>query len=184
MRGGQTGAKNARADTNIGRGGAIGAQTILPRFVDLSRSSPTCLSRSPALTTMVAIVQKPAPTFKAEAVVDGLFQDISLADYLGQWCVIALFSHRLQLFTAGCPSEGLSSFSTPCKCPSNCLLYPQVLIIRLCVPGTSPSSAPRRFSPSTTRSPHSRQSTPLSLVRSAWLPLPVPHRSRRVCYPA
>ena len=37
---------------------------------------------------MVAIVQKPAPAFKAEAVVDGLFKDISLADYVGQWCVV------------------------------------------------------------------------------------------------
>ena len=36
---------------------------------------------------MVAIVQKPAPVFKGNAVVDGLFQDISLSDYLGQWYV-------------------------------------------------------------------------------------------------
>lgn len=34
---------------------------------------------------MPALVQRPAPTFKAEAVVDGMFIDISLADYLGQW---------------------------------------------------------------------------------------------------
>ena len=34
---------------------------------------------------MVAAVQKPAPLFKAQAVVDGVFTDISLADYLGQW---------------------------------------------------------------------------------------------------
>ena len=36
---------------------------------------------------MPALVQRPAPTFKAEAVVDGMFIDISLADYLGQWYV-------------------------------------------------------------------------------------------------
>lgn len=36
---------------------------------------------------MVALIQRPAPTFKAEAVVEGLFLDISLTDYLGQWCV-------------------------------------------------------------------------------------------------
>ncbi len=36
---------------------------------------------------MVATVQKPAPAFKATAVVDGLFKDISLQDYLGQWYV-------------------------------------------------------------------------------------------------
>lgn len=36
-------------------------------------------------TKMVAQVQKPAPTFKAQAVVDGVFQDVSLSEYLGQW---------------------------------------------------------------------------------------------------
>lgn len=40
---------------------------------------------------MVAIVQKPAPAFKAAAVVGGQFQDISLSDYLGQWFVISYF---------------------------------------------------------------------------------------------
>ena len=34
---------------------------------------------------MVALVQRPAPTFTAASVADGLFQDISLSDYLGQW---------------------------------------------------------------------------------------------------
>lgn len=37
---------------------------------------------------MVATVQKPAPAFKASAVIDGQFQDISLSDYLGQWFVL------------------------------------------------------------------------------------------------
>jgi peroxiredoxin len=36
---------------------------------------------------MVALVQRPAPTFKATAVVDGQFTDVSLSDYLGQWFV-------------------------------------------------------------------------------------------------
>ena len=36
---------------------------------------------------MVAIIQKPAPSFTAAAVEDGLMKDISLKDYLGQWCV-------------------------------------------------------------------------------------------------
>lgn len=35
---------------------------------------------------MVALIQRPAPVFKAEAVAEGLFLDISLSDYLGQWC--------------------------------------------------------------------------------------------------
>ncbi|KAI0925351.1 Peroxiredoxin-1, variant 2 [Taiwanofungus camphoratus] len=54
---------------------------------------------------MVAIVQKPAPGFKATAVVDGLFQDISLSDYLGQWVV--LFFYPLD-FTFVCPTEILA----------------------------------------------------------------------------
>ncbi|KAI0739514.1 peroxiredoxin [Daedaleopsis nitida] len=54
---------------------------------------------------MVATVQKPAPAFKATAVVDGLFQDISLQDYLGQWVV--LFFYPLD-FTFVCPTEILA----------------------------------------------------------------------------
>jgi alkyl hydroperoxide reductase subunit AhpC len=34
---------------------------------------------------MVALVQRPAPDFKATAVIEGEFQDISLSDYSGQW---------------------------------------------------------------------------------------------------
>lgn len=37
---------------------------------------------------MVARVQRPAPSFKATAVVDGTFKDICLSDYLGQWFVV------------------------------------------------------------------------------------------------
>lgn len=36
---------------------------------------------------MVALVQRPAPTFKAEAVAESLFIDVSLTDYLGKWYV-------------------------------------------------------------------------------------------------
>ncbi|KAF8916381.1 peroxiredoxin, partial [Mucidula mucida] len=31
---------------------------------------------------------RPAPTFKCAAVVDGLFQDVALSDYVGQWYAI------------------------------------------------------------------------------------------------
>lgn len=34
---------------------------------------------------MVALVQRSAPTFKAEAVADGLFVDVDLEKYRGQW---------------------------------------------------------------------------------------------------
>ncbi|KAI0076661.1 thioredoxin-like protein [Panus rudis PR-1116 ss-1] len=54
---------------------------------------------------MVAIVQKPAPTFKAAAVVDGVFKDISLSDYLGKWVV--LFFYPMD-FTFVCPTEILA----------------------------------------------------------------------------
>jgi len=54
---------------------------------------------------MVAIVQKPAPAFKASAVIDGLFHDISLADYIGQWVV--LFFYPMD-FTFVCPTEILA----------------------------------------------------------------------------
>ena len=36
---------------------------------------------------MVALVQRPAPAFKATAVVEGQFKDVSLSDYKGQWLV-------------------------------------------------------------------------------------------------
>ena len=37
---------------------------------------------------MPALIQRPAPVFKASAVVEGLFQEISLSDYLGKWFVL------------------------------------------------------------------------------------------------
>ena len=45
------------------------------------------LSTEPYHLEMVALIQRPAPTFKAEAVIEGHFLDVSLADYLGQWYV-------------------------------------------------------------------------------------------------
>ncbi|KAK0471816.1 thioredoxin-like protein [Armillaria novae-zelandiae] len=51
---------------------------------------------------MVALIQRPAPSFKAAAVVDGLFEDVSLTDYLGQWVV--LFFYPMD-FTFVCPTE-------------------------------------------------------------------------------
>lgn len=44
------------------------------------------------LTPMVATVQKPAPEFKAPAVVEGQFRDISLSDYKGKWYVPPIFT--------------------------------------------------------------------------------------------
>ncbi|KAK0467633.1 thioredoxin-like protein [Armillaria novae-zelandiae] len=54
---------------------------------------------------MVALIQRPAPSFKAAAIVDGLFEDVSLTDYLGQWVV--LFFYPMD-FTFVCPTEILA----------------------------------------------------------------------------
>ncbi|KAF9234377.1 peroxiredoxin [Melanogaster broomeanus] len=54
---------------------------------------------------MVARVQRPAPAFKATAVVEGMFKDISLSDYLGEWVI--LFFYPMD-FTFVCPTEILA----------------------------------------------------------------------------
>ncbi|KAH7922242.1 2-cysteine peroxiredoxin [Leucogyrophana mollusca] len=54
---------------------------------------------------MVAYVQRPAPGFTAPAVVEGVFKDVSLSDFLGQWVV--LFFYPLD-FTFVCPTEILA----------------------------------------------------------------------------
>jgi len=54
-------------------------------------------------TTMSVLVQKPAPDFKAQAVMaDGSFKEISLSDYSGKYVV--LFFYPLD-FTFVCPTE-------------------------------------------------------------------------------
>lgn len=64
---------------------------------------------------MVATVQKPAPAFTATAVVDSQFKDISLSDFLGQWCV-ALDRVLMPVQPAHTPDTlGLCSSSTLCK---------------------------------------------------------------------
>lgn len=64
---------------------------------------------------MVATVQKPAPAFKATAVVDSQFKDIALSDFLGQWCV-ALDRVLIPVQPAHTPDAlGLCSSSTLCK---------------------------------------------------------------------
>ncbi|KAK7464971.1 cTPxI [Stygiomarasmius scandens] len=54
---------------------------------------------------MVALIQRLAPAFKASAVIEGLFQEISLSDYLGKWVV--LFFYPMD-FTFVCPTEILA----------------------------------------------------------------------------
>ncbi|PPQ72805.1 hypothetical protein CVT26_003325 [Gymnopilus dilepis] len=54
---------------------------------------------------MVALVQRPAPTFKAEAVANGLFVDVDLEKYRGQWVVLLFYPMD---FTFVCPTEILA----------------------------------------------------------------------------
>ncbi|TFK38495.1 peroxiredoxin [Crucibulum laeve] len=54
---------------------------------------------------MVALIQRPAPTFTADAVADGLFTEISLSKYLGKWVI--LFFYPMD-FTFVCPTEILA----------------------------------------------------------------------------
>ncbi|ODV79285.1 peroxiredoxin TSA1 [Suhomyces tanzawaensis NRRL Y-17324] len=51
---------------------------------------------------MVAQIQKPAPTFKKTAVVDGVFEEVSLEQFKGQWVVLAFIPLA---FTFVCPTE-------------------------------------------------------------------------------
>ncbi|CCF57552.1 hypothetical protein KAFR_0C05610 [Kazachstania africana CBS 2517] len=51
---------------------------------------------------MVAQVQKPAPLFKKTAVVDGIFEEVSLESYRGKYVVLAFVP---MAFTFVCPTE-------------------------------------------------------------------------------
>eukprot|EP00730_Choanoeca_flexa_P013440 TRINITY_DN5321_c0_g1_i1.p1 TRINITY_DN5321_c0_g1~~TRINITY_DN5321_c0_g1_i1.p1 ORF type:complete len:238 (+),score=58.10 TRINITY_DN5321_c0_g1_i1:152-865(+) len=55
--------------------------------------------------TIKARIQKPAPDFTAEAVVDGEIKKISLSDYKGKYVVLVFFPLA---FTFACPSECIS----------------------------------------------------------------------------
>lgn len=51
---------------------------------------------------MAPTIQKPAPTFKKTAVVDGAFEEISLEQYKGKWVLLAFIPLA---FTFVCPTE-------------------------------------------------------------------------------
>ena len=73
---------------------------------------------------MSAFVQRPAPTFTAEAVIEGTFASVSLQDYLGQWYVpwLAIMSCLL-IGTQGCSpflsNVGLCLFASIATCHKN-----------------------------------------------------------------
>lgn len=54
---------------------------------------------------MVAQVQKPAPEFHKTAVIDGVFDEVSLEKYEGKWIVLAFIPLA---FTFVCPTEIIS----------------------------------------------------------------------------
>ncbi|KAE9396358.1 peroxiredoxin [Gymnopus androsaceus JB14] len=54
---------------------------------------------------IVVTAKKPVSAFKSTAVIGGLFQDISLSDFIGQWVV--LFFYPMD-FTFVCPTEILA----------------------------------------------------------------------------
>lgn len=54
---------------------------------------------------MAPIIQRPAPTFTAPAVINGQFQDVSLSDFLGQWVILLFYPMD---FTFVCPTEILA----------------------------------------------------------------------------
>ncbi|KIJ18338.1 hypothetical protein PAXINDRAFT_9409 [Paxillus involutus ATCC 200175] len=60
---------------------------------------------------MVARVQRPAPAFKAVAVVEGMFKDISLADYLGEWVILFFYPILLKNLPGTLPSFVRRRFS-------------------------------------------------------------------------
>ena len=51
---------------------------------------------------IMTLVQKPAPEFDAQGVIDGDFKQLKLSDYKGKWLV--LFFYPLD-FTFVCPTE-------------------------------------------------------------------------------
>ena len=51
---------------------------------------------------MSVVIQKPAPTFKKTAVVDGAFKEITLEQYKGKWVLLAFVPLA---FTFVCPTE-------------------------------------------------------------------------------
>ena len=57
----------------------------VPVYIRAPFSTPVSFHPLAHTLKMVALVQRPAPTFKADAVTAGLFEEISLEQYKGQW---------------------------------------------------------------------------------------------------
>ncbi|CAK9439234.1 uncharacterized protein LODBEIA_P34560 [Lodderomyces beijingensis] len=51
---------------------------------------------------MAPTIQQPAPSFKKTAVIDGVFEEVSLEQYKGKWVILAFFP---MAWTFVCPTE-------------------------------------------------------------------------------
>jgi len=82
------------------------ASLVARSFQRLCATSTNSILKSRFLSTtsknFAAQVQKPAPAFKAQAVVDGQFKEVSLADYQGKYVVVYFYPLD---FTFVCPTE-------------------------------------------------------------------------------
>jgi len=82
------------------------ASLVARSFQRLCASTTNSILKARHLSTttkkFAAQVQKPAPAFKAQAVVDGQFKEVSLADYQGKYVVVYFYPLD---FTFVCPTE-------------------------------------------------------------------------------
>jgi len=82
------------------------ASLVARSFQRLCASSTNSILKARHLSAtpknFAAQVQKPAPAFKAQAVVDGQFKEVSLADYQGKYVVVYFYPLD---FTFVCPTE-------------------------------------------------------------------------------
>src|SRR4029453_12837117 len=75
-----------RAATRAGRGGDRDARPYAAQ-----RASPVSTTRYEREETMSAQVQKPAPDFHCQAMVNGQFKDLALCDFRGRWLVLFFY---------------------------------------------------------------------------------------------
>lgn len=68
----------------------------------LYKEDPLGRGRTTQKVTMVATVRHPAPDFKKTAVVNGVFEEVSLDSYKGKWLILGFVPLA---FTFVCPTE-------------------------------------------------------------------------------
>merc|ERR1711974_143970 len=82
---------------------AMALRRIAPKILRNSVMATSVTSSfSTSSPSLAPVVQKPAPAFKAQAVVDGQFKEVSLSDYAGKYVVVYFYPLD---FTFVCPTE-------------------------------------------------------------------------------